>query len=716
VRRRVGSSIDRSKKKLNRHARGTVTSIEEHTYTGISHIVAIVCLSVCLFVFVCICVRVCCSDRVLFRFSVSLSVSLCLSLSLSLCLSVALLHPFPHLHTLTSHCPMGKPKGRHAAPAREKKQSLGVLKAQADKHFVHQDYRNAIQLYSEAIKHNSAAPYLYSNRSAAYILLKDYASSDSKKNAWPPMNFVRALKDAQECIRLRPEWAKGYLRQGYAFEKMLKYGEALAAYRQGLKSASKSKASDLQPLRDAESRLCARLDELKLTDRQISTTKSPDQDEFSRMVEWMAQGNARHPMLYLRYYSQDYRGVHVLCKIPSYTEILYVPHSHVMTSEKAKASPIGQRIISSKCPITSKHSYLAAFLLEEKHKDGESFWKPYLDILPSKYRNMPIFFTDKELEWLKGSFTYQRVYERRKILRTEYEIICKSVPEFRHFTHWEFVWARLVVITRIFGMDIHGHKTDGLVPYADMLNHKRPPETRWTFDNQQDGFTIVTTKTVPFGAEVYDSYGRKCNSRYFVNYGFTLEENKSDNEVVISIGLPRSDPHYVQKLNLQGNYGERDIQREFQIPATYREAKTVALFSWVRFVNAHDEAELAPFFQSPNRIRKTAPVSVENEIATLRHLAVASQAVLDGFETTIEEDEKILAQPPNSLDPNYRNCVVMRRGEKQVLHWFIDLSKRCIPLLRMPWSKLKNVVATSYFEQTTEDEYIVDCVIPLVKG
>jgi hypothetical protein len=30
------------------------------------------------------------------------------------------------------------------------------------------------------------------------------------------------------------------------------------------------------------------------------------------------------------------------------------------------------------------------------------------------------------------------------------------------------------VITRIFGLVIRGQKTDGLVAYADMLNHKKP--------------------------------------------------------------------------------------------------------------------------------------------------------------------------------------------------------------------------------------------------
>jgi len=28
--------------------------------------------------------------------------------------------------------------------------------------------------------------------------------------------------------------------------------------------------------------------------------------------------------------------------------------------------------------------------------------------------------------------------------------------------------------SRIFGINVNGVKTDGFVPYADMLNHKRP--------------------------------------------------------------------------------------------------------------------------------------------------------------------------------------------------------------------------------------------------
>ena len=46
---------------------------------------------------------------------------------------------------------------------------------------------------------------LYSNRCTAHIALEDY---------------TKAMEDADECIRLQPNWAKGYLRRGSVFFRM----------------------------------------------------------------------------------------------------------------------------------------------------------------------------------------------------------------------------------------------------------------------------------------------------------------------------------------------------------------------------------------------------------------------------------------------------------------------------------------------------------------
>ncbi len=89
-----------------------------------------------------------------------------------------------------------------------------------------------------------------------------------------------------------------------------------------------------------------------------------------------------------------------------------------------------------------------------------------------------------------------------------YACICMSCcAHVLSSSHDEFVWARLVVITRIFGLLVNGAKTDGLVPMADMLNHKRPRETSWTYDDSRGGFTITTLRALNRGEQIYDSYG-----------------------------------------------------------------------------------------------------------------------------------------------------------------------------------------------------------------
>lgn len=80
------------------------------------------------------------------------------------------------------------------------------------------DFDKAIEWYTQGIK-LCKGHVLLSNRSAAY-LSKGFSDS--------------ALKDAEECIALKPDFAKGYSRKGAALHSLGKYSEAVAAYEHGL--------------------------------------------------------------------------------------------------------------------------------------------------------------------------------------------------------------------------------------------------------------------------------------------------------------------------------------------------------------------------------------------------------------------------------------------------------------------------------------------------
>jgi len=58
---------------------------------------------------------------------------------------------------------------------------------------------------------------------------------------------------------------------------------------------------------------------------------------------------------------------------------------------------------------------------------------------------------------------------------------------------------RMMVASRIFGIQINGHKTDAFVAYADMLNHRRPRQTSWTYDDNRGGFVIEACEDIARG-------------------------------------------------------------------------------------------------------------------------------------------------------------------------------------------------------------------------
>ena len=243
--------------------------------------------------------------------------------------------------------------------------------------------------------------------------------------------------------------------------------------------------------------------------------------------------------------SKEMRGVHAKTTIPPQTICVSIPKSCLITVEMGQATPIGRKILTSDLELDApKHIFLMIYLLWDKKLHGhKSFFAPYYDILPSTLRNMPIFWTEEELHWLTGSYLLVQIADRIEAIRDDYESIISIAPEFNSIaTLQEFQWARMIVCSRNFGLLINGHRTSALVPHADMLNHYRPRETKWTFNDETQCFTITTLQSIQCGMEVYDSYGQKCNHRFLLNYGFCVENNVEidgfcPNEVPLELGL-----------------------------------------------------------------------------------------------------------------------------------------------------------------------------------
>jgi hypothetical protein len=268
----------------------------------------------------------------------------------------------------------------------------------------------------------------------------------------------------------------------------------------------------------------------------------------------------------------EMRGVHAKSDIPADSICVLIPRKCLITVEMGQATEIGQIILNSDLDLDApKHIFLMIFLLWDRKVNGDkSFFKPYYDILPKTLKNIPIFWEDYELEYLKGSYLLTQIAERIEAITDDYESICQVAPQLKQLaTLEEFKWARMIVCSRNFGLQIDGRRTSALVPHADMLNHQRPRETKWSFDDDLDAFTITTLQNIPASSQVFDSYGQKCNHRFLLNYGFAVEDNREldgfcPNEVPIELSLSPDDELYNDRYefwirsdssanNIQGN-------------------------------------------------------------------------------------------------------------------------------------------------------------------
>lgn len=95
------------------------------------------------------------------------------------------------------------------------------FKAEGNRRLAEKDFTQAVEMYTRAIELDPDNAVYYSNRSAAFLAMGDARG--------------KALRDAEKCIELRPDWWKGYSRKGAAEHALKRFDAARATYNEGLK-------------------------------------------------------------------------------------------------------------------------------------------------------------------------------------------------------------------------------------------------------------------------------------------------------------------------------------------------------------------------------------------------------------------------------------------------------------------------------------------------
>ncbi|CAM9474238.1 unnamed protein product, partial [Chrysoparadoxa australica] len=147
---------------------------------------------------------------------------------------------------------------------------------------------------------------------------------------------------------------------------------------------------------------------------------------------------------------------------------------------KAKAQEIlGRNVITDDL---SEYIAIALLLVGEKAKGADSFWKPYIDILPTVDEVYPTYcWTQEDLDSLEGSPVVRATESMKLKLRKEYEallepggVIYKHKDMFptEVYTYDNFEWAFAMLFSRAIRLtSLSSGEAIALIPYADLFNH-----------------------------------------------------------------------------------------------------------------------------------------------------------------------------------------------------------------------------------------------------
>ena len=552
------------------------------------------------------------------------------------------------------------------------------------------NYSIAIDYYTKNINNDEKNTNLLIKRAICY-LAKGY--------------YTLSLKDALKTIEIDNKFNKGYYIASLCYLEMYDIENA--------EKYSQNKNIRLKSLIEKNKK-----------DIILKTKKYKSYPLFINFLKELYKFNSFFPKLEIHFYTDDYRGVTAKSNISKNEIIMTIPKECLISLETVFETSYGKKIneFMYKELNSPKHCLLSSFLLYEENNKK---YKYYFDLLPKDYSNFPIFYKNNELEYLKGSPFYAQILEKKEDIKNDYNKLCEHLPDFNQFSFSKFCKARVLISSRIFGISINSKKTDVLVPFADLLNHKRPKQTQWFYDDNLESFVIQAIDDIKEGNEIFDSYGKKTNARFLLNYGFCLEENDTS-EYLLNIDFNNNYPLFDIKKQIFRNEFENNynINRNFCLNNNIYESQIIELLSFLRFIlfdgDINDLYKIINSNSKENNIEINIfyipAINKDLEIKVLKHLHLLCRKSLAKYPTTFEQDQNIYNNKnKNNISFNKRNCLLLLMNEKTVLSYYIYFCEYCISLLKLKTQKeiLTKVSNDFKYNECQFEFYIQEVILKL---
>jgi histone-lysine N-methyltransferase SETD3 len=496
-------------------------------------------------------------------------------------------------------------------------------------------------------------------------------------------DFYSSLQDIKQCINKKKSEIEPYQISSKCYLNMYDYENA----KNQLEEAKKISPSSEENLN------IEKMINDKLKENEENKKKFKQYPAFLNYMKAIYKGGVYINKINVKWESDWMRCILASDEIKINDILIRVPDDLLISLDVAQNSEIGKYFDDTlKKKLNSPHHcLLTAYLLQEEKKGNNSKWSFYFPFLPSSYSSFPIFYTEDEMKLLEGTQFHKIVTDKKKEIRQDYDWICEKYKGFNQYSFSNFCKFREVVSSRIFGVTMKGKKNDIIAPYADLFNHCRPRTTHWAYEDDQNSFIVSSIENLNIGMEVFDSYGRKCNARFLLNYGFTIEDNEDD-EVKVILNLDYNDNDYKDKVKILGN-----SSKKFTLVKNCKNEQSTLFFSWVRIMEYNGDVK---------SVSINSPIMLKNELNMLKKVKQIMNGYLKNYKRSLDDEEKLLKENRSNMSFNEYNCCIMRIGEMRIFKFFEDLGEKCGELFSKGKKEIDKVLGNKNKEYEGFEGYI----------
>lgn len=272
--------------------------------------------------------------------------------------------------------------------------------------------------------------------------------------------------------------------------------------------------------------------------------------------EWCIENGCKFPRLELKDDIAGFgSGFMIKTDIPTGVDAVVTPLKLLINAIVVRSSPLYHALCSMNIDCTD-HELVWLFMVHERHKGLKSFWHPYLDILP-RVPNTPLFYTDEELNAMKGTNIYHEVARLRRqgaSLCSRVAPLCAARPDLLpSCTQQDMRWAQGNFMSRALlvewpqcGVD---DRQGSLVPLVDMMNHDDGAKVEYLTHPQEECFSVRNCGPLKEAHnQMFLNYGPRPPERTLMQYGFVLPNALKSFSVVAKI--PSDDELRDEKMQM----------------------------------------------------------------------------------------------------------------------------------------------------------------------